>query len=161
MGDALDLQYEPLSYLLRFFTAPFSYLLPRTRGLAHLFDSFPVCPRPILVVCGLLPGDNNLNSGGHRDSKPAKFSVPVCFPTGETGKNAEADFMRWSPVCHCRKQWVAKSKILISIVKVDFSKIVTLKGMIRKLLNTLAVQIEGIRYPPYAYLIHFFVSMFL
>jgi hypothetical protein len=46
-----------------------------------LFDWYPVCPRPILVVCGLLPGENHLTPGCHWDSKAANFSPPVCSPT--------------------------------------------------------------------------------
>jgi hypothetical protein len=57
-----------------------------------------ICPRPILVVCGLLSGENNLTSGNHYDSKPT-----VCYPKGETGKNSETAFMRWSPVCPNKK----------------------------------------------------------
>jgi hypothetical protein len=34
----------------------------------------------------------------------------------------------------------------------DFFKLVTFKGTIRKFLNVVAAHIEGLRYPPYAYL---------
>jgi hypothetical protein len=64
--------------------------------------------------------------------------------------------MQWSPVCHYEKQWVAREKISIYIVKVNFSKIVTLKGTIRKFLNMVAVHIERPRHhPKYAFLTHF------
>jgi hypothetical protein len=121
--------------------------------LAHLFDSFTVCPRPILVVCGLLPGDNNLTRGCQGAVCPPIF-IP-CSPTGESGKNSETGFMRWSPVCHYRKQWVARGKFSIYIVKVNFSKVVAFTGTIRKFLNTLAVHIEGKASSPYALLTHF------
>jgi hypothetical protein len=49
---------------------------------------YAVCPCLILVMCGLSPGDYNLTSGCHGESKPTNFSLPVCFPTGEAGKNA-------------------------------------------------------------------------
>jgi hypothetical protein len=42
-----------------------------------------------------------------------------------------------------------------------FTKIVAVKWMIRKCINTRAVHIEGIRHPPYVYLKHFFISMSL
>jgi hypothetical protein len=46
---------------------------------AQLYGSFPVCPRPILVVCDLLPGgEHNLTIGCHGDCKPAYFSPPPC-----------------------------------------------------------------------------------
>jgi hypothetical protein len=72
-----------------------SYILLRTTDqlnthcLAYLFDSFLVCPHPILVLCCLLPGEINLTSSCHRDSKAAKFYSPVCSPMGEADKNAE------------------------------------------------------------------------
>jgi hypothetical protein len=86
----------------------------------------------ILVVCGLPPGDYNLNSGCHEDSKPANFSPPVCFPTGEAGKNADTGFMRCCLNFHYRKSWVENDKIYIYIVKANFSKLVGLKGTVRK-----------------------------
>jgi hypothetical protein len=63
-----------------------------TRYGAHLFDSFLGCPIPILVVSGLLLGENNLTTGCHRDSKPAYFSHPVCSSTEEAGKNIQTGF---------------------------------------------------------------------
>jgi hypothetical protein len=54
---------------------------------------------------------------------PPIFCLPVCSPTGVAGKNAETGFMRCSPCCHYRKQWVAKENILIYIVKANLSKI--------------------------------------
>jgi hypothetical protein len=97
--------------------------------LAHLFYSFPICSRPILVICGLLPGENYLTGGCHGDSKPANFSSPVCSTTGDAGKNVETGFMRWSPVCH-RKHWVAKGKISILCIKGEFFTS-PFKGLIR------------------------------
>jgi hypothetical protein len=51
---------------------------------------YALCTCPILVVCGLLPGENNLTSGCHGDRKTATFYSPVCSPKGEAGisKNA-------------------------------------------------------------------------
>jgi hypothetical protein len=43
------------------------------------FYSFPVCTRPILVVCGLLPGEKNLSTGIHGDSKSANFWPPLAM----------------------------------------------------------------------------------
>jgi hypothetical protein len=74
---------------------------------------------------------------------------PVCSPAGDAGKNEETCFMRCSTVCPNRKQWVAKGKISIYIVKVNFPKIVAFKGTFIKYLNIVAGHIEGI--PPYAY----------
>jgi hypothetical protein len=62
-------------------------------GAGPIFYSFPVCPRQILVVCGLLPGENNLSSGCHRDSKPAIFSPQACSPTGEADKNLQTGLL--------------------------------------------------------------------
>jgi hypothetical protein len=59
---------------------------------------------------------------------PAKFLPSVCSPTGEAGKNAQTGFMRRSPNCDYRKQWVAKDKISIYIVKMNFLKIVAFKS---------------------------------
>jgi hypothetical protein len=95
----------------------------------------------------LLPGENNLPSGCQGDSKATNFSSAVCFPTGEAGKNAETIFMWWFPNGLYRKQWVAKIKILLYIVKVIFSKNLAFKGTIRIFLNMLAVHIEGPRHP--------------
>jgi hypothetical protein len=107
----------------------------------------------ILVVCGLLRGEKNLSIGCHGDSKSANFfasaftrnkqgTFPVCFPTGEAGNNnAETGYMRWSPICHHSKQWVAKGEVLIYIVKVNFSNIVAFEGTIRKYLNMVTVHI--------------------
>jgi hypothetical protein len=50
--------------------------------------------------------------------------------------------------CHKRKQWGAKDKISFDIVNMNVSKIITIKGTIRKMLNTLAAHIWGLRYPP-------------
>jgi hypothetical protein len=62
-----------------------------------------------------------LSSGCHEARKVANFSSAVCSPTGEAGESAETGFMWWFPVCpYKKKQWVAKSKILIYIVKVIF-----------------------------------------
>jgi hypothetical protein len=73
----------------------------------------------------LPPGDYNLTSGCHGyRAMSAKFSPPVCSTTGEAGKNAETGFMQCSSNCHYRKQWVAKDKISIYIVKANFFKIV-------------------------------------
>jgi hypothetical protein len=52
----------------------------------------------------------------------------VYSQTGEAGKNAKTGYMRWSPVCPYRKQWVAKGKISIYIVKGIFQKSVLLQG---------------------------------
>jgi hypothetical protein len=91
-----------------------------------------------------------LSSGCHEARKVANFSSAVCSPTGEAGESAETGFMWWFPVCPYKKQWVAKSKILIYIVKVIFffSKVVAFKGTIRKFLNMVAVHIEGPSHPP-------------
>jgi hypothetical protein len=110
--------------------------------------SFPICPRPILVVCCLLHGLKNLTNCCHGDSHPAYFSSPVCSSREEAGKNAEAGFIRWSPDCHNRKQWMAESKSSIYIVNGTFVKGIAFKGTIRKFLNKLAVHIEGIRHSP-------------
>jgi hypothetical protein len=59
------------------------------RSLAHIFDSFQETAGAILIVCDMLPGNNNLTSGCHGDSKTANFSSAVCSPTGEAGKNAD------------------------------------------------------------------------
>jgi hypothetical protein len=78
------------------------------------------------------------------------------------GRYSQTGFMRCSLNCHCRKQWVAKDKISIYIVKANFSKIVAFRGTIRKFSNMLAVHIEGSRPSPYASLKHFFrVSVLL
>jgi hypothetical protein len=104
------------------------YLSPRTadyidtRCGAQLFDRSAVCPRPILVMCGLPSGGYNLTSGCHGNIIPANFSFPVCSSTGEASKNAETSFM----LCfselplYRRKPWVAKVKISIYIVKANF-----------------------------------------
>jgi hypothetical protein len=81
-------------------------------------------------MCSLPPGDYNLTGGCRGDSIPANFSILVCSPTGKAGSNTETGFMRCSPNCHYRKQWLAKDKILIyiRIFKAYFSKIVAFKA---------------------------------
>jgi hypothetical protein len=88
-----------------------------------------------------------LSSGCHADRKAANFSSAVCSPTGETVKNAETGFMRWFPVCPYRQQWVAKSTILVYIVKVIFSKIAAFKDTTGTILNMVAVHIEDPMHP--------------
>jgi hypothetical protein len=124
-----------------------------------LFDWYPVCPHPILVVCGLLPGAYNLTSDCHGDSKIANFSPPVCSPTGEAGKSYKAVFpvdlfsvyLRLATIVVRGEEWnfdlYSEDEILTYIVKVNFWKIVAFKGMIRKFLNMVAVHIEGMRHP--------------
>jgi hypothetical protein len=92
------------------------------------------------VVSGLLPGENNLPSGCHRESKSANFSPPACSPTEEAGKNVQTGF--FLVICHrlfteicglpTSQYREAKDTISIDIVKVNFSKIVAFKGKIRK-----------------------------
>jgi hypothetical protein len=43
-------------------------------------------PTPILMVCGLPPGNYTLTSGCHGNSNAANFSPLVCSPNGEAGK---------------------------------------------------------------------------
>jgi hypothetical protein len=74
----------------------------------------------------------------------AKKGLPrLAPPIGKAGRYSQTGFMQYSLNCHCRKQWVAKDKISIYIVKVNFSKIVDFKGMIRKFLIMVAVYIKG------------------
>jgi hypothetical protein len=56
--------------------------------MVQLFDSFSVCPRPMLVVSGLLPWRKQFIAAA-RDSKTGNLSFPVCSPTGEAGKNVQ------------------------------------------------------------------------
>jgi hypothetical protein len=53
---------------------------------------------------------------------PANFSPPVCPPTGEAGKTQNPVLCGVFPNCNFRKQWMAKNKILIYIVKANFKK---------------------------------------
>jgi hypothetical protein len=49
-------------------------------------------PTRDLVVSGLLPGENNLTTSCHRDSKSANFSTSACSFTEEAGKNLQTGF---------------------------------------------------------------------
>jgi hypothetical protein len=48
---------------------------------------------PDLVVSGQLPGEINLNTGCHSDSKSSNLSPPVCSPMEEAGKNVQTGFL--------------------------------------------------------------------
>jgi hypothetical protein len=52
-----------------------------------------------------------------------------------------------SAACHHRNHGGAKDKLSIYTVNVNFSKIVAFKRTIRKFLNIVAVDIEGLRHP--------------
>jgi hypothetical protein len=144
-------------------------------GLTFFFINFRYahCPRPILVVSSLRPGENNLTTGCHRDSKSANFSPPVCSPTEKAGKNLQTVFSGWSAACHrlfteiyslpLSQYWGAKDKISFYIVNVNFTKIVAFKGTIRIFLNVVTVHIQSIRHPtPYIIIWHtFFLSVSL
>jgi hypothetical protein len=72
---------------------------------------------PALGEGKMLPIAKSLAYNLYKLQYAANFSSPVCSPTGDAGNNAETGFMRCFPNCHYSKQWVAKDKILIYIVK--------------------------------------------
>jgi hypothetical protein len=81
---------------------------------------YHICASPILVVCGLLPGESNLTSVCQWDSKPAYFSSPGCSLTDEavkTQKQVLCGGLRSAPI---KEQWVAKDKISIYLGKMNF-----------------------------------------
>jgi hypothetical protein len=84
-------------------------LIPSAWLIFLIHFRIALCPRSILVVMRSAPWAQ-------------QFSSPVGSPTEEAGKNADNGFMRLSPVYHYRKQWVAKGKISIFVVKVNFLK---------------------------------------
>jgi hypothetical protein len=113
--------YIVITYSLAYCPGPELNLIPGA-CCAHLFDSFPVCTRPILVVCGLLPGEHNLTSSYHGDNKPTNFLTSPCHhynkqesseaysPTGEAGRYSETCFMRGSAACHQSLWWGQRIK---------------------------------------------------
>jgi hypothetical protein len=159
-NNALGLQYEPQLYLkhflssvskLRFVIASF-YLCTCGPGpqiklkpgaWLNFLILYPVCPRPILMVCGLPPGYCNLTSGCHGDSKTANFSPRVCSPTGEAGRNVQTGFFLWSAVWHRLFPDICglppssivggKGYKFFDAVSLNFSKIVAFRGTIRKI----------------------------
>jgi hypothetical protein len=108
------------------------------------------------MVCRLPPGDYNMTSGCHGDSKTANFSLPVCSPTREAGKNVQTVFFWCSAACHRLFPEIcglplssllgAKDKISYSC-EWEFSKIVAFKSTIRKFLNVVAAHIRGLKFP--------------
>jgi hypothetical protein len=67
------------------------------------------------------------------------FFLPQSAPPQKRQvKNAETGFMQWPSICLYRKQWEAKGKISIDMVKV--------KGRSENFKNMFAVYIKGIRH---------------
>jgi hypothetical protein len=47
-----------------------------------------------LFFYGLLPGENNLTTGCHKERKTTNFSPPVCSLADEAGENVQTGFIR-------------------------------------------------------------------
>jgi hypothetical protein len=126
---------------------------------------------PDLVVSGQLPGEINLNTGCHSDSKSSNLSPPVCSPMEEAGKNVQTGFLvdLWSATgflqrstaCQYGNSGGEKDKISFYTVNVHFSKIVAFIGTIRKFLNVAAVHFECLMHPLICIFDALFVSVSL
>jgi hypothetical protein len=176
-GDTLCLQYERLMNLKRFwscfskprfFTASFpgckNLLIYNPRPQMNLIPGAWLIfmihfryahPTPDFSCIRSAPWRKQFDKRLPREQYA--FFASSAPHTGEADKNVQTGFSRWSAVCHRSFPLIcgllplsfvgAKDDFSIDKVKVNFWKITSFKGMIRKFLNMVAVHIEGIRHP--------------
>jgi hypothetical protein len=96
-----------------------------TRCGAHLFDSFLVCPRPILVVSGLLPGGKQFDyrlPQWLRSAPSQKRQVETYKPAFSGDLQYATGFLQISAACHYQNSGGPEIKFLFYIVNVNFTK---------------------------------------